>query len=294
MPTLKYSCKQLGIDDGINTPDCTPRMGSYKSPGFLADMLIKYHIKTAHPKFAATFASDAELKKSLINAINAINTPKYEEVLKTTSKLWKDENITTLDLKRGKLKELPENLAKLKKLKVLDISFNEFKQFPEVVCGLPALEELYFGGDFGIRSRVKSLPADFTNLKNLRELDLSYNMLPELPTVLTGLIKLEWLNLQGNDIKSLNGIGELVNLEVLNIAYNQLTALPDEITKLQNLTELNLSCKSSPKFKNKNLELKKLQTLPNLKSLALINWGFESPAEEGKIIGSLKGIKIKF
>jgi hypothetical protein len=84
----------LGIHDGVQTRDCTPRMGSYKSAAALADMLIKYHLGSTHRRFVASFADEKELRRALVQSIDRINKPKFEAKLKPKSNLWKSETIT--------------------------------------------------------------------------------------------------------------------------------------------------------------------------------------------------------
>jgi Leucine-rich repeat (LRR) protein len=85
--------------------------------------------------------------------------------------------------------------------------------------------------------------------------------------------RLEELHLNGNDLTSLAGIGKLARLRLLDVSYNQLTSLPPDLTKLRALDELRISCKASPRFKNLAAELRKLQKLPALRKLFLINVG---------------------
>ena len=73
-------------------------------------------------------------------------------------------------------------------------------------------------------------------------LDLSRHWLPELPSEIGQLTKLEVLYLSRNRLTELpSEIGQLANLEVLFLSRNQLTELPAEIGQLTNLTGLDLS-----------------------------------------------------
>lgn len=53
-------------------------------------------------------------------------------------------SLKRLRMLRDRIDELPQSLAKLSKLKLLDIGSNEFQTFPRVVTEIPNLEELYY------------------------------------------------------------------------------------------------------------------------------------------------------
>ena len=76
---------------------------------------------------------------------------------------------------------------------------------------LNKLEELYLGAN-----KLREIPAEIGNLKELRLLDISNNELVHLPT---SMKKLDYL-------------------EKLYLGYNKLTALPTEIGDLTNLKEM--------------------------------------------------------
>jgi GTPase SAR1 family protein len=90
-------------------------------------------------------------------------------------------------------------------------------------------------------NKLKRLPAEIAELKNLTKLDLSYNELKTFPAKIVELKNLTELDLSANELKTLPAeIGKLKNLTTLDLSGNQLTSLPTEIVELKNLTTLDL------------------------------------------------------
>lgn len=129
------------------------------------------------------------------------------------------------------------------------------------------------------RLGLKTLPAQIGQLSDLTMLILSYNQITSLPSEICQLEKLEALILDGNQLTSLPPeIGKLKSLIALYIDENQLTSLPNEIGFLRSLQDLYL---------NKN-DLSSLPpsigNLGNLKHLFATSNKIESiPLEIGKL-----------
>ena len=77
--------------------------------------------------------------------------------------------------------------------------------------------------------------------ENLKTLNLSENMLKNLPNNIGNLGSLKKLNLKANQLNSIpESIGELNEIESLILGNNNLSGLPWTIWKLKNLTFLHL------------------------------------------------------
>jgi len=117
-----------------------------------------------------------------------------------------------------KLKQLPQSIAKLAKLKTLNLFYcKNLETLPETgVAGLVNLEVLDLFGCY----KLKQLPQSIAKLTKLKTLTLNYcTSLETLPEA---------------------GVAGLVNLEVLNLQFCKLKQLPQSIAKLTKLKTLNL------------------------------------------------------
>jgi Leucine-rich repeat (LRR) protein len=89
---------------------------------------------------------------------------------------------------------VPADITKLPNLQVLIVSGTQvdLKQVISQISGLP-IQELYVR-----ESQLSSLPPEIASLKNLKQLDLSFNKYTTLPTEVSQLGKLQTLNLLEN------------------------------------------------------------------------------------------------
>lgn len=106
------------------------------------------------------------------------------EVLRVSTLLeaWRAEE-------RG-LKSLTPRIASLKRLRVLDLSFNQLTTLPAALAKLSRLQMLNLSGN-----QLERLPSVVSRLTGLRTLDLSLNPLRQLPPTLAKLQRLERLDL---------------------------------------------------------------------------------------------------
>ena len=150
---------------------------------------------------------------------------------------------------------------------------------------------------------IGSLGSAIGALENLNWLNLSVNLLEELPNEFCDLVNLENLDIWGNRLKLLpDGIG---NLKEMNLSENQLKVLPKSFDNLANLekllisnnglTSLPTSIGKLTKLKVLDLSENKLTVFPdevckleNLEELRISNNGLKSLP---KNIGNLKKLK---
>lgn len=82
----------------------------------------------------------------------------------------------------------------------------------------------------------------FSQMTNLKSLDIGHNHLMSLPDTIGNLQTLESLYLDMNRLTSLpESIGNLRSLKILDLDENQLTSLPETIGNLQNLEDLRVA-----------------------------------------------------
>ncbi|CAG8494066.1 3063_t:CDS:2 [Gigaspora rosea] len=170
-------------------------------------------------------------------------------------------NIKELYLDRNTLRDLPEELLKLTKLEILDLSNNcisefnprlKFKRLKNLrrlnldnnvlsdivsICKLKKLRELRANNNL-----LVSLTDDISKLSKLRLLYLDNNQLTSLPDSIGKLKSLCVLRLNNNNIDSLpSAICSLRQLQVLELRANLLTQLPENIKELESLAKLDVS-----------------------------------------------------
>lgn len=146
------------------------------------------------------------------------------------------EDLEILQLDSNSLAGLP-GLSHLQHLRELWLGYNSYLPLEEEdFQGLSSLEFLSLE-----RCRLSSLPTDlFAPLENLRVLHLQYNALQTFPAELSSLSELREINLQSNQLQSLEGLTGIPSLESLRLDWNQLTCLP-EAPVLESIIHLNLN-----------------------------------------------------
>jgi Leucine-rich repeat (LRR) protein len=124
------------------------------------------------------------------------------------------DTLEVLNLSHNRLRSLPPDLPRLRHLKVLFASYNDFTELPEVLGACPHLSQV------GLRNnRIAHVPA--TALPpQLRWLTLTDNAIAELPAAL----------------------GERPALEKLMLSGNRLKALPESLAALPALALLPMGC----------------------------------------------------
>ncbi len=140
------------------------------------------------------------------------------------------DTLEVLDLGRGSLTDLPADLGRLHRLRVLFASGNPFPRLPPVLGDCPTLSQLGFRG-CGIREvPAESLPRD------LRWLILTDNRIETLPDALGARPRLQKLMLAGNRLAHLpEDLATAENLELIRLSCNRLDALPAWLTRLPRL-----------------------------------------------------------
>ena len=125
--------------------------------------------------------------------------------------LWKLENLETLTLFGTALTDIPADIAKLKKLRSLDIgNMTKMKEIPASVCKLDRLEYLRIGN-----GSIRRVPDAIGGMKSLRELELQSTQVQKLPPVLFDMPNLKkiivrWSKVDDATIGKLEAAGKEV------------------------------------------------------------------------------------
>lgn len=143
---------------------------------------------------------------------------------------WKKfRNLEYLSLKDLHLKKIPKGITALPKLKVLDVSGNDFKVLPPDFIKLTQLEELFLNDENNIDlSRNIDL---LSKMKNLKVLHIENDRLKKLPPNFWKLNYLESVYLNDNQLKEFDFPKEKIN-KLKNIYLNNNLFMPSDIDRL--------------------------------------------------------------
>lgn len=143
------------------------------------------------------------------------------------------DTLELLDLSDNDLNELPDELTRLKRLRILFASNNRFTELPAVLGACAQLEMVGFKSNAIAQLPAASLP------QRLRWLILTDNALTALPPQLGERPRLQKLMLAGNRLDALpDSLRHAHALELLRIAANRFSALPDWLPSLPRLAWL--------------------------------------------------------
>lgn len=146
------------------------------------------------------------------------------------------DSLEVLNLSDNRLSRLPDDLPRLKNLKVVFCSENPFTELPEVLGECPRLEMVGFKACRIERVAGAALPPQ------LRWLILTDNRIARLPDALGQRPRLQKLMLSGNRLSALpDSLADAANLELLRLAANRFEALPDWLGELPRLSWLAFS-----------------------------------------------------
>ena len=145
-------------------------------------------------------------------------------------------NGLALSLKAHFIDQLPDISSLKKTLIYINLSFNNFKEFPDELLDIYQLEAIK------LRSNpIKYLPEKFSNYQNLKILCLSYCLLKDIPDSVYELRYLIDLDVSYNRLSYLDdNMLRLISLKSFNIEGNELQVLPCCMLKMKNLEILNV------------------------------------------------------
>lgn len=154
------------------------------------------------------------------------------------------DTLEILNLTGNRLRTLPEDFGRLKKLRILFCSENGFEELPSVIGDCPALEMVGFKSN-----RIERVP-DKALSKGLRWLILTDNRLTALPESIGRCTGLRKLMLAGNRLTTLpETMARCTSLELLRLPANVLVELPEWLLALPKLSWLAFAgnpCSSPP------------------------------------------------
>ncbi|EGF30098.1 Serine/threonine protein kinase [Oxalobacteraceae bacterium IMCC9480] len=143
------------------------------------------------------------------------------------------DSLEILDLSGNALSALPDDLPRLRKLRVLFCSDNQFTVLPPVLGKCGQLSMIGFKAN-----RIDTVPASALPVA-LRWLILTDNRIEALPGAIGDCDQLQKLMLAGNRLSTLPArLSHCSRLELLRIAANRFTELPDWLLSMPRLSWL--------------------------------------------------------
>jgi len=140
------------------------------------------------------------------------------------------DTLEVLDLSGNALSDLPHDLSRLKKLRLLFCSNNRFDHLPESLGDCAALSQVGFRGNGLSTVAAESLPPA------LRWLTLTDNAIATVPKALGERPALQKLMLAGNRLESVpDSLSGLASLELIRLSANRFEALPGWLVELPRL-----------------------------------------------------------
>ncbi|MFT3855971.1 MAG: leucine-rich repeat-containing protein kinase family protein [Aquabacterium sp.] len=143
------------------------------------------------------------------------------------------DTLEVLNLSGNRLQDLPDDLPRLHRMKVLFCGDNQFARIPDSVGRCPQLSMVSFKGNQLTSIEGRALPPA------LRWLILTDNLLQELPDEIGHCKRLQKLMLAGNQLRALPAsMQQCQRLELVRLSANRLTELPAWLLALPQLAWL--------------------------------------------------------
>ena len=179
--------------------------------------------------FHSLIAGEQE-HRALLDNFDLIEIP--AEVLDMAS-------LTVLELSHNKLKALPPSIIQFTQLQFLAIDDNtQIRDLPRMLRNMTSIRQFSMA-----HNGLKTMPDEIFRLTNLTVLNFSHNKLEGIGNLLGNLEMLRHLDLSHNVLWNLPwpGIMKLTDLEKLELQGNPVTLLPASIADLTNLTHIDLA-----------------------------------------------------
>lgn len=146
-----------------------------------------------------------------------------------------------LSVRNNKLFTLPEEIANLKDLEILDLYWNEnLNELPRDLEKLSKIRSINIGGNPNLDlSKVFALLAKLSDLKRVT---LSFNKIKSLPPETGLLTQVEELIIDNNLLKELPAeMSDMKSLKRIVLTNNNFTSIPKSVFTLPRITEIDLA-----------------------------------------------------
>ncbi|MBK9420764.1 MAG: leucine-rich repeat domain-containing protein [Flavobacteriales bacterium] len=164
------------------------------------------------PMLFTSLASAQLLPQTALDTVRTFHS--LESALKDPDSVYR------LDLSHKKLKQVPDDVRKLKNLNALDLGRNRLKELPGWMNELRYMQEFSAG-----RNKFTAVPNTVCQWKNLKRLDLHQNEIEGLPACMGNLKELFSLDLWSNDLgdfpDEISGMKALRFMDLRVIQFSQ-------------------------------------------------------------------------
>jgi hypothetical protein len=150
----------------------------------------------------------------------------YKNMLKPWENLWK--------LIHGNNMRDYRMLSKLLDTHYLNLSARNLKEIPEAVFYMPKLKYLDIS-----KNKISHIPAALAEMPHLYHINLNNNLLESLPTSICNMSNLIELYLSGNRLQALERLSP--SIEILNISDNNFTTTPVALLTNNNLHSIDIT-----------------------------------------------------
>lgn len=177
-----------------------------------------------------------EKNQPILDKVFVLNL-RFCNLIQLPKEIFQLRNLEELDLYGNSIEVLPESIKVWKKLRRLNLSYNELTCLPH--NGIKYLKRLR---DLHVRdNRLDQLPRSIRRLKRLKRLNVEQNYLTQLSQELGQCRTLEVLNIAGNEFSELSpGIKNLTALKIFSAADNNLKTVPKSLKNWKRIKKVQL------------------------------------------------------
>ena len=130
------------------------------------------------------------------------------------------DTVFAISFAKLKLKELPVELSRFKKLRILNIEKNRLVALPEFISDFNQLEELNVG-----RNKLETFPMQLCRMSSIKILIMNRNNFESIPACISVLKELKYLDLYDCPIRkipdSLESLEELKKIDLSGIRFSE-------------------------------------------------------------------------
>ena len=130
------------------------------------------------------------------------------------------DTVFSISFAKLKLRELPEELSRFKKIRILNIEKNKLIALPDFITDFNQLEELNVG-----RNKLETFPIQLCRMSSIKILIMNRNNFESIPSCISVLKQLNYLDLYDCPIRkipdSLESMKELKKIDLSGIRFSE-------------------------------------------------------------------------